>query len=176
MPTLTDRLPAPCRPRSRIAAVWALSFAVILAATAGAQEATDAPPEWQPAPDTWLGFASATCEECEWLKTDFLPDLEARFRQRLPPVAFIDTDDIERNYPLLGQVEEALGSPGGDRPVFLVGSKLLYGKAAVAAWGDTLRDSLPRPELPEKVRGIVAAARNVVCASRHRGHRPDPPP
>ncbi len=126
-----------------------------------AQDPGAALPAWQPAADTWLVFASGTCEECEWLKTDFLPGLAARFGQRLPPVAFVDTDDIQRNYPLLGQIEEALGSPGGDLPAFVVGPTLRYGKAAIAAWGGSLAGSLPRPVLPEPVRAIVAKAHDV---------------
>lgn len=138
--------------------------AVLLGGVAGlwAQPAAVAAPAWQPAPDTWLVFASSTCEECEWLRTEFLPDLGRRLRQPLPPVAFIDTDDIEHNYPLLGQIEEALGSSGGDLPAFIAGASIVYGKTAIAAWAERLGVGQPRPQLPERVRTIAAAARNVV--------------
>jgi cytochrome c biogenesis protein CcdA len=125
------------------------------------QEPPPAAPAWQPAADTWLVFASGTCEECEWLKTDFLPGLAARFGQPLPPVAFIDTDDIQRNYPLLGQIEAALGSPGGDLPAFVAGAALRYGKKAIAEWGESLTGSVPRPALPEPVQAIAAKAHGV---------------
>lgn len=142
--------------------VTACLVAVLLGTTSALRAQPAVPAAWQPTPDTWLVFASATCEECEWLKTDFLPGLETRFGQRLPPVAFIDTDDIEQNYPLLNRIEVALNSPGGDLPAFIAGSSIFYGKAAVAAWAATFKDSLPRPALPEQVRIIAAGARNVV--------------
>ncbi|NLF16910.1 MAG: hypothetical protein GX595_06585 [Lentisphaerae bacterium] len=137
--------------------VWQAGTLLTLALAVSAQTA----PVWQPPADAWLVFASATCEECEWLKTAFLPDLEARFAQGLPAVAFVDTDDIERNYPLLGEIEDALGSQGGDLPAVVIGARLFYGKDALAAWGAGLTDSLPRPALPEGVRAIAARAHGV---------------
>jgi cytochrome c biogenesis protein CcdA len=178
VPDLTPSSPAAFRARPP-ARAWAAAAVACLLVVSGwrlqplrAQEPPPAAPTWQPAADTWLVFASGTCEECEWLKTDFLPALSTRFGQPLPPVAFIDTDDIQRNYPLLGQIEDTLGSKGGDLPAFVVGATLHYGKKAIAAWGESLTGGLPRPALPEPVRAIAAKAHGVVFF----GNEPPAPP
>ncbi|MBN2450996.1 MAG: hypothetical protein JXR77_11440 [Lentisphaeria bacterium] len=117
----------------------------------------------QRAPDgvCWVVFASATCEECEWLKSVFFPELEGRFGQKAPPIAFVDIDDLE-NYALLLEVEDALVEESGSEfPAFLVGSSFYYGQDAIAAWGESLRTGIPRLTLPKAAAGVLSRARNV---------------
>jgi cytochrome c biogenesis protein CcdA len=109
------------------------------------------------APTDWVVFASATCEECEWLKTDFFPALEVQVGAPLPVIRFVDLDNPD-NYEILVLVEETLDVSGTEVPAVLIGPNMLYGKKAVANWGSTLGNKLSPTKLPDDVIPLVEKA------------------
>jgi cytochrome c biogenesis protein CcdA len=105
-------------------------------------------------PADWVVFASATCEECEWLKTDFFPDLEDQVGAPLPVIRFADLDD-EKNYDILVRIEDTLGVSGTEVPIFLAGKTMLYGKKKIAAWGRDMGERLATTTIPHTVMPLL---------------------
>jgi cytochrome c biogenesis protein CcdA len=126
----------------------------------------------RPARTDWLVFASSTCEECLWLKDQCLPELQMRLKRPLPRTLLFDFD-VEGNYDVLVAVEDALKTTGDGVPILLAGTRLLYGKEAIAAWAKALQpDDLATP-LPEAVMPCVDKGRPSLYL---QGATPSPKP
>jgi cytochrome c biogenesis protein CcdA len=77
-------------------------------------------------PNSWVIFAAHDCPDCETLKQQFLPELQAEYGLILPPV-FLVYIDAPEGYALLTEVETMLGIRCDTFPALLAGHEMYGG-------------------------------------------------
>jgi len=126
----------------------AVALALVGAALTGCRHPAEPAGGAAPLPErAWLAFGSADCEECEWLKREFLPGLRAALGAKAPPVFLVDLD-ATGGYELLVEAETLLGRSGDKFPALLVGRRLHYGKTAIAAAREEILQTGAHATLP----------------------------
>lgn len=152
----------------------ALALALLLGRALAATPPTPGPAPATIAPSSWIVFASADCAGCDWLEQRFFPGIRDHAPEGLPPVLFVDLD-VEGNYEVLIEVENALGVTGEEFPALLVGRDMTYGEKPLAAWAKAFRRTPVTGTLPAKVVAIVQGATSLRSFLDHRASSPPPP-
>jgi thiol-disulfide isomerase/thioredoxin len=98
-------------------------------AAAPGQQSNDATAPGQQSGDICIAlFGAEGCENCQAIRDQLLPGIQARYPQ--VKVHYFDIDDL-KNYQLLVQMEKKYHRQTYESPVFVIGNKILDGRKEI---------------------------------------------